>query len=293
MALRDYLIGEIAEDRADGLLSRREALRRLALLGLSVPAASALLAACGDDDDSAAPTTTPTTATSVTSTVPTGAETITFGGLTAAFASAGDDAKGAVLVVHENRGLTAHFHDLVGRFAKAGYTALCVDLVSADGGTASMNEAEVPSKLADAPLDRLVGDLRKGIDELQRRAPGSAIGVVGFCFGGAMVWSLLDAGDGRIAAAVPFYGPSPDDPDFSGSKAAVLAIYGERDERVNATRDRALAALDTAGLEYNVITVDGADHAFFNDTGARYDADGAALAWKAVLDWFGKHLAST
>ena len=49
MALRNYLVGEVAEDFVDGLLSRREALRRLTLLGLSVSSATTLLAACGDD----------------------------------------------------------------------------------------------------------------------------------------------------------------------------------------------------------------------------------------------------
>ena len=48
MAFRRYLAEEVAIDLADGVLPRREALRRLALLGLGVPAASALLAACGD-----------------------------------------------------------------------------------------------------------------------------------------------------------------------------------------------------------------------------------------------------
>ena len=47
MAFQQYLADEVAIDHADGVLSRREALRRLALLGLGVPAASALLAACG------------------------------------------------------------------------------------------------------------------------------------------------------------------------------------------------------------------------------------------------------
>ncbi|MDT7562479.1 MAG: carboxymethylenebutenolidase, partial [Pseudonocardiales bacterium] len=47
MALRNYLVGEVAEDFADGLLTRREALRRLGLLGLGVTSAGALLAACG------------------------------------------------------------------------------------------------------------------------------------------------------------------------------------------------------------------------------------------------------
>ena len=39
-----YLAEEIAEDHADGLVSRREALRRLGLLGLGGAAAASLLA---------------------------------------------------------------------------------------------------------------------------------------------------------------------------------------------------------------------------------------------------------
>ena len=56
MALRDYLVQEVALDCEDGLLSRREALRRLGLLGVTGAAAVALLAACGDDDDAASTT---------------------------------------------------------------------------------------------------------------------------------------------------------------------------------------------------------------------------------------------
>jgi carboxymethylenebutenolidase len=56
MALKDYLVREVALDCEDGLLSRREALRRLSLLGVTGAAAVALLAACGDDDDAPAAT---------------------------------------------------------------------------------------------------------------------------------------------------------------------------------------------------------------------------------------------
>ncbi|MDT7661932.1 MAG: carboxymethylenebutenolidase, partial [Pseudonocardiales bacterium] len=55
MALRNYLVGEVAEDFADGLLTRREALRRLGLLGLGVTSAGALLAACGEPASPGAP----------------------------------------------------------------------------------------------------------------------------------------------------------------------------------------------------------------------------------------------
>jgi carboxymethylenebutenolidase len=93
-----------------------------------------------------------------------------------------------------------------------------------------------------------------------------------------------------LAAAAPFYGPAPERPDFSRSKAAVLAIYGELDSRVNATRDGAVAALEEAGLKHEVRTFPGADHAFFNETGPRYNAAAATEAYQAVLDWFHTYL---
>jgi len=105
-----------------------------------------------------------------------------------------------------------------------------------------------------------------------------------------MVWNLLHAGEQRLAAAVPFYGPAPDNPDFSRAKAAVYAIYAERDDRVNASRERAEAALKAAGLTYQVRTFAGADHAFFNDTGQRYHEQAAREAYTAVLEWFGRYL---
>ena len=297
MALRNYLVGEVTEDFSDGFLTRREALRRLTLLGLSVSSATALLAACanGGGQSGAAGATSPAAA----STPGAGGsgnpgQQVRFAGpageLQGAWAAA-TDPKGVLLVIHENRGLTPHFFDLVGRFAKEGYSALCVDLLSAQGGTASLEDpAAAPTTLSNTPPEQLVADLQAGIDELERRVPDAKVGAVGFCFGGGMTWNLLQAGEQRLAAAVPFYGPAPENPDFSQAKAAVLAIYGEQDERVNASRDRAEAALKAAGLTYQIRTFAGAGHAFFNDTGPRYNAEAAQQAYGEVLDWYGQHL---
>jgi carboxymethylenebutenolidase len=299
MALRDYIAEEIAQDCADGLMTRREALRRLGLIGIGVAGASVLLAACGDDDDDgdAARTTEPGAATSGPSATAgdgPSSETIRFEGpagtLQGAWAEA-EDPRGGVLVIHENRGLTPHFHDLVARLAGDGYSALCVDLLSAEGGTASLEDpGGAPAALSAAPLDRLLGDLRAGIGEVQRRVPRSKVGAVGFCFGGGMAWNLLDAGEEGLAAVVPFYGPAPDSPDFSGAKAAVLGIYAEQDSRVNASRETAEAALARAGLTHEIRTFPGVDHAFFNDTGPRYNERAASDAYAALLDWFERHL---
>src|SRR5207253_3787214 len=50
MTLRNYLQGEVAADFADGLLTRREALHRLGLMGLGATAAGTLLASCSKSD---------------------------------------------------------------------------------------------------------------------------------------------------------------------------------------------------------------------------------------------------
>ena len=136
-----------------------------------------------------------------------------------------------------------------------------------------------------------MADMKAGIDELERRTPEAKVGAVGFCFGGGMVWTLLASGEPRLAAAAPFYGPLPDGADFAGSpNAAVLGVYGEQDERVNASRDAAKLALEKAGLTHEIVTFPGAGHGFFNDTGQRYNPTAAASAYEQLTEWFGSHL---
>src|SRR5690349_148773 len=56
-----YLTEEIALDHADGHITRRDALHRLGLLGLSAAAASSLLSACAKPDSAPPPAATPST----------------------------------------------------------------------------------------------------------------------------------------------------------------------------------------------------------------------------------------
>jgi carboxymethylenebutenolidase len=283
------------------LLSRREALRRLALLGVGTAAATVLIAACGENKQ-------PTTDAPVTSNEPAtvsapppGSENtvpttpITWAGprgeLQAAWAAA-PEARGGVLVIHENKGLNDYIRSVAGRFAGIGYSALAIDLLSAQGGTGTFADpAEATAALGKLPPEEAVADLKSGIDELQRRVPEKKVAAVGFCMGGGMVWRLLASGEPRLAAAVPFYGPTPDNPDFAGSKdVAVLGIYAAQDQRVNATEPVARAALEKAGLVFELVTEPDANHAFFNDTGDRYNATAADDAWRRVQEWLTKYV---
>jgi len=298
-----YLTEEVVIDYGDGLIPRREAMRRLALLGVGAAVAEPLLAACDADRDTdrnaggATPSAPASGGQSPAGPSAQPAEMTTFAGpqgrtLMAAWAAAAT-AKGSVLVIHENRGLTDHIRSVAGRFAASGFSTLAVDLLSEEGGTAKFSDsAQATAALGAAPPARFVEDMKASVGELQRRVPGSKVGAIGFCFGGGQVWSLLAAGEPRLYAAAPFYGPLPAGADFAGSSnAKVLAVYAERDQRVNASRDEAEAALKKAGLTHEIVTFPGVDHAFFNDTGGRYDAPTAATAYQRVIDWFTQHLA--
>jgi carboxymethylenebutenolidase len=296
-SLQQYIAEEIATDHVDGLLTRREALRRLALLGLGSGAAAALIAACGDRRSQR-----PSGSSGTTGTAPPGmdralpTEPISWSGprgqLQGAW-SQSHNARRGVLVIHENKGLNDWVRSVAGRFAGAGYSALAIDLLSEEGGTGHFADpAQATAALSAAKPDRFIADLNSGITELQMRVPGRKLAVVGFCFGGGLVWQLLASGVPELSAAVPFYGPLPDNPDFAASKAtAVLALYAALDTRVTSSEVAAKAALERAGLINDIVIEPNADHAFFNDTGPRYNAAAATDAWGRVLDWFGLHLA--
>jgi carboxymethylenebutenolidase len=197
------------------------------------------------------------------------------------------------LVIHENRGLNDSIRAVAGRLAGSGYSSLAIDLLSEEGGTGSFaDEFEAMAALGAAPPSRFVADMKAGVTELRRRLPGKKVAATGFCFGGGMVWLLLASKESRLAAAVPFYGPFPENGNLRGAKAAVLGIYAELDSRVNASRPAARSALRRAGLRHRIVTFPGVDHAFFNPTGSRYDREAASAAYRQMLNWFATHVAT-
>ncbi len=298
--IQKYLAEEIAEDHADGFVSRREALRRLGLLGLGGAGAASLLAAAAADQAKAvarkgAAPAKPQAAGVVEAAVAT--REITFrgpGGRTLIGAwGAARRPRGGVLVIHENRGLNDSIRSVASRLAASGYSALAIDLLSEEGGTGSFaDEFEAMAALGAVPPSRFVADMKAGVTEIRRRLPKKKVAATGFCFGGGMTWLLLASKEARLAAAVPFYGTFPDGGNLSGSKAAVLGIYAELDSRVNATRNAARTALKKAGLTHSIVTYPGVDHAFFNPTSSRYDRAAASAAYRRMIGWFDKHVAT-
>ncbi len=197
-----------------------------------------------------------------------------------------------VIVIHENRGLTEHIKDVARRFAKAGYAALAPDLLSRIGGTEKFTDIdELRSSLRTIPPEAFIADLDAALDYLQGLpcVHPDRLGVTGFCFGGGLTWRLLTKRQ-DLKAGVPFYGAAPPAEDVPRIKAAVLAIYGELDERINASIPDLEKAISESGVGYEKLMYPGATHAFHNDTGANYHPEAAKDAWTRTLAHFAQHL---
>jgi carboxymethylenebutenolidase len=314
-----YLIEEFFDDYRAGAMSQYTFTRRVAFITGSMAAAAAAMTLVGCTPQelprSTDPMPTPTPSAPGTGTasagavpgaksplsVPEGAPglvtaTVRFpsGGtdISAYLARPeGDEAGPAVLICHENRGLTPHIQDVARRFAKVGYAALALDLLSREGGTASLDRDAVPGALPQAGAPRHVADFSAGFDYLKSQSfvDSGRIAMTGYCFGGGITWQAATELAG-LKATSAFYGPAPDLGKVPAIKAAVFGVYAELDNRIIGALPALRDALPATVVRHELKVYPGVDHAFHNDTGERYNEAQATAAWNDTLAWFGKYV---
>ncbi len=312
---QQYLIDEFLDDYRDRKVSRRQTLKLLAGITGSMSAAGFLVAACSPAP-APAPTAAPTAAPAATATARPANTPVPDDRRVAAtdpavraevvkFASGSDQIMGymarpaagsgpfpAVMVCHENRGVTDHIQDVARRFAKSGYVGFAVDLLSREGGTDKIDPSAIPGLLTNVPPDRHAGDFVAAMAYLNAQSvvAKGRVGMTGFCFGGGMTW-LTASKAPDLKVAVPFYGPAPADPKvLSNVKAAVLGVYAGLDERVNASIPAVEAALKDSKVTFELKKYENSNHGFHNDTGGVYNPTTARQAWADALALFDKTL---
>ncbi|RWB22610.1 MAG: dienelactone hydrolase family protein [Mesorhizobium sp.] len=198
---------------------------------------------------------------------------------------------GAVIVIHENRGLNPHIRDVARRVALEGFVALAPDFLSPLGGTPA-DEDKARDMFTKLDAKQVAADGVATVAYLKAYQDGNGkVGAVGFCWGGGTVNTLaVNAPD--LSAGVAYYGMQPKAEDVPKIKAALLLHYAGLDERIDAGIDAYKKALDAAHVEYTVYVYDGVNHAFNNDTSAtRYDKKAADLAWGRTVAFLKEKLA--
>lgn len=304
-----YLVHEFVEDYVDGIMSRRDMMRRVLHITGGVATTATILTKLGvksasaqDGTPTPAPTPTgPRSSVSVAADDPAIiAEDVMFPGgdgeeISAyqAMPSSGEGPFPVVLICHENRGQTEHIRDVARRWGKQGYVAAALDLLSREGGTASIADpAEIPALLSDdTKLQRHVDDFKAAAAYYgtQSFANASQLGMTGFCFGGGITWRCATQMP-ELKAAAPYYGPPPPLEDVPNIKAAVLGVYSDDpDDGANEGLEELIAALEEAGVTFQINIYPDTQHAFHNDTGQRWNEEQALQAWNDTVSWFAQY----
>jgi len=194
-----------------------------------------------------------------------------------------------VLVVHENRGLNPHIEDVARRVALENFVALAPDALFPLGGYPG-DEDQARTLFQKLEQPKAFEDFVAATQYL-RLQPGTngRLGVVGFCYGGAIANRLAIALP-DLAAAVPFYGSAPPLESVAAIRAELLLHFASNDERVNASWPPFEEALKVAGVTHAAHFYPDTQHGFHNDTTPRYDAEAAQLAWSRTMELFERKL---
>lgn len=197
-----------------------------------------------------------------------------------------------VVVIHENRGLNPHIEDVARRVALEGFIALAPDALTPMGGT-PQDESEARNMIGKLDTQQNLDNFLAAIRYLDTHPMCTGkVGVVGFCWGGAMA-NQLAVHSSDVDAAVPYYGRQPASEEVPKIKADLLLHYAALDERINKGISAYESALKTAGVSYQVYVYEGAKHAFNNDTNPdRYNRQAAELAWQRTIAFFKEKLNS-
>ncbi len=281
----DQRLIDLYHDYAHVHFDRRVFLEKAAKIVGSASAAAALLPLLAPDDAKAA-IVAPDDPRVTTSNV-------TFKGVTgdvkAYLAKPKAEGKhGAVVVVHAVGGMSPHIQDIARRLAVDGFIAMSVDFLSPVGGTPVPRNPEVAQLTRQLKPEETTGNAVAAANYL-RSLPESngKIGSVGFCWGGGVV-NRLAVADPMLNVGVPFYGAPPPAEDVPKIKAAMLINFADPalDKTLGMQAPAYEAALKKAGTRYEMRFYPGAQHAFNDDTGQRYNAEAAKLAWSRTIGVF-------
>lgn len=204
------------------------------------------------------------------------------------------DKAAAVIVIHENRGLTDWVRGLADQLAEAGYIAIAPDLLSGmgpKGGNTSDFADEDAAREAIYKLEQsqVTSDLNAVADYvIKLPASNGKLAVSGFCWGGGQ--SLRFATNRPdLKAAFVFYGSfDHTKEDIVRIKTPVYGFYGGNDERIGATISGTTEQMKAAGKTYEPVTYEGAGHGFMRSgedpSGPDADKTARDKAWQRWKD---------
>ncbi len=166
------------------------------------------------------------------------------------------------------------------------------DALSRKGGTVRLKRPKKRVKrFRLLNMTEVMSDLNAGLNFLNshENVKKGKLASIGFCWGGARSFKLATEPN-DLKAAVVFYGTAPTDEELSKVHVPVLGIYGSEDARITSKVPDVEKRMKELKKTYEYKIYEGAQHAFFNDTGDRYNAEAAKDAWTRTLAFLKKNV---
>jgi len=195
--------------------------------------------------------------------------------------------RGGIVVIQEIFGVNAHIREVTDKFAAAGYLAIAPAVFEHiekgfDVGYDPESRARGMAVVAKVDFEQTLRDAAAAIEVAKE---GGRVGIVGYCFGGSVVWAAAARLSG-LSAAVGYYGGQIIAMKDLKPKVPTMLHFGERDQNIPVAGVKEVAAAHPE-VEVHIYP---ADHGFNCDHRASYDAPSAALGWTRTLDFFAKQL---
>ncbi len=195
--------------------------------------------------------------------------------------------RGAVVVVQEIFGVNSHIRSVADGYAADGYLAVAPHMFDRKqrGYDTGYSQPEIGAGVEIMKrLDWNQAMLDVAAARDHARSAGK-VGVVGYCWGGAVAW-LAAARVPGLACAVSYYGGAV--PNFADEKprCPVMFHFGEKDQSIPIDKAKAVAAKHPEATTYYYP----AGHGFNCDQRGSFDEGSAKLARSRTLEFFRKHL---
>ena len=204
----------------------------------------------------------------------------------------------AVVLIHENKGLTDWVRSAADQVAAMGFIAIAPDLLS-DFDLSHMRTSDFPSSddarnaLYELDPDQITQDLDAAFNYiLAVPSCNGKVSALGFCWGGTEAFRYA-TNNAFLRSAMVFYGTSPTNKkDLKRLACPVYGFYGGNDERVNATIDPTMDIMSEVDKDYDYIVFKGAGHAFMRRGDDPAEAgsdnqDARDAAWQRIADILG------
>lgn len=195
--------------------------------------------------------------------------------------------RGAVVVVQEIFGVNSHIRSVADGYAADGYLAIApalFDRVRRDfqsGYTQADMEAGF-GLMQKVSWEQATTDVTAALNAVRH---AGKVGIVGYCWGGAVTWVSAARVSG-LAASAPYYGGAI--PSLIGEKPAcpTMLHFGETDMSIPLEKAKEVAAAHPTVTTWFYP----AGHGFNCDQRGSYNADAATLARSRTLEFFRKHV---